>query len=399
MEQEIAKFLIELINTKAVNPRSQEGAEGEGNRAKYLKENIKKIIPGVKVDEYVAYDKESPVKNRPNIIATLEGLDTSQTLYFITHMDTVPEGDLTLWESNPFIAIYKDGKVFGRGAEDNLQAMVSSIFALREVALNKDKPPVNISLVFVSDEETGSIYGIQYLAEMKLFKKSDLIIVPDYGSPEGDFLEVAEKGIFWFKIEVLGRQTHASQPHLGLNAHLKGMEFALSLYKALKKKFKLSNHLFDPSVSTFEPTKKEANVDNINTIPGKDVIYFDCRVLPEFKLEDVLRFIKRKAQTFSKKEGVEINISVVQKEGAPPITSPKSNVVQKLKGAIKKALNIEVNIGGIGGGTCAAILRKAGFEVAVWAKNDHTAHQVNEYARLTNILDEVKVFYYLMIDF
>jgi len=44
--------------------------------------------------------------------------------------------------------------------------------------------------------------------------------------------------------------------------------------------------------ATFEPTKKEANVGNINTIPGEDVFCMDCRVLPEYDLKDVLAAIR-----------------------------------------------------------------------------------------------------------
>lgn len=398
MENEIIDLMIELINKKAVNPRSQDGAFGEMDRAEFLKSRIKKLIPKVKIDEFVAYDKESPHPYRPNLVATLEGIDSSRSLFIITHLDTVPEGDLSLWNTNPYEGVHRDGKIYGRGAEDNLQPMVSSIFALREIALRDRKPSINISLVFVSDEETDSTYGIKFLLEKGLFGKNDLIIVPDYGSSDGSFIEVAEKGILWIKFETSGQQTHASQPHLGINAHLMGMHFATNLHKSLKKKFNLTNELFNPPYSTFEPTKKEANLDNVNTIPGKDVIYFDCRVLPEYKLSDVIKYVKRKAQTFSKKEGVKINLSIIQKDDAPPITSPNSEIIKKLKEAITTTLKIETKMGGIGGGTCAAILRNAGLDVAVWAKLDHTAHQVNEYSNVSYILDEVKVFHHLMMN-
>ncbi|MBT9164639.1 MAG: hypothetical protein DDT23_00641 [candidate division WS2 bacterium] len=86
-------------------------------------------------------------------------------------------------------------------------------------------------------------------------------------------------------------------------------------------------------------------------------------------------------------------------EEAPPPTDPESPVVRKLMKSIAESLNPQgLKVGGIGGGTCAAILRKAGFEVAVWAITNHTAHQANENSQVSNLLNEIKVFYNLMRD-
>jgi succinyl-diaminopimelate desuccinylase len=66
---------------------------------------------------------------------------------------------------------------------------------------------------------------------------------------------------------------------MGLNAHRIGMEYALALDKMLHEKYSLKDPYFDPPESTFEPTKKDKNVDAINIVPGEDITCFDCRVL------------------------------------------------------------------------------------------------------------------------
>lgn len=396
MEQQVIELMSRLINLQAVNPRSKQGSEGELKRAQFLQDELLKMMPKISITNYNAIDSELNLI-RPNFTATLKGKDSTHSLFIICHLDTVPEGDLSLWDTDPFSAKLLNGRVYGRGAEDNLQAMVSTIFAMKQIYDEGVKPEINISLVCVSDEETGSFFGIQYLVKQGLFKPQDLIIVPDYGTPEGNFVEVAEKGILWFKVEVLGKQAHASRPQEGINAHLKGMEFNLKLYRALEATFSLTNYLFEPSTSTFEPTRKDNNVDNINTIPGKDVTYFDCRVLPEYSLTEVLSFINSFARNFTLENGAEINISTVQMEEAPPPTDPESPIARKLINSIAKSLNPEgLKVGGIGGGTCAALLRKAGLEVAVWAITNHTAHQANENSQVSNLLNEIEVFYNLM---
>ena len=79
------------------------------------------------VTNYPAPDDRVSNGERPNLIALLEGKNPDKTLWIITHTDIVPAGDLSKWETDPFIPVVKDGKIFGRGSEDNHQGTVSSI--------------------------------------------------------------------------------------------------------------------------------------------------------------------------------------------------------------------------------------------------------------------------------
>jgi succinyl-diaminopimelate desuccinylase len=47
----------------------------------------------------------------------------------MSHLDVVPEGERSLWHSDPWKVIVKDGAVIGRGVEDNQQGLVASVFA------------------------------------------------------------------------------------------------------------------------------------------------------------------------------------------------------------------------------------------------------------------------------
>ena len=86
--------------------------------------------------------------------------------------------------------------------------------------------------------------------------------------------------MLWLCFKTTGKQCHGSNPQLGNNAFVGGIASGDKIRRNSKKYFRSSDPLFDPPDSTFEPTKKEANVGNINTIPGEDVFYMDCRVLP-----------------------------------------------------------------------------------------------------------------------
>ena len=75
---------------------------------------------------------------------------------------------------------------------------------------------------------------------------------------------------------------------------------------ALEEFFGERNDLFEPNRSTFQPTKKESNVPNINTIPGDDVMCMDCRILPCYPLAAVRTEIERIAREVEKKYGVTV---------------------------------------------------------------------------------------------
>ena len=87
--------------------------------------------------------------------------------------------------------------------------------------------------------------------------------------------------------------------------------------EALAQEFNAVDPFFDPPHSTFEPTKKEANVQNINTIPGLGVFYLDCRVLPVYDLELVIAKVKEIAGEIERRFGVTILIQRCRRSKAP----------------------------------------------------------------------------------
>ncbi len=374
--------LSKLVEIKALSPEN--GGDGELEKANY----VESLLENLKVKRYDAKDDRVSSGVRPNIVAELEG-EEKRRLWIVTHLDVVPEGDRSLWETDPFKAVYRDGRVYGRGSEDNGQSIVASIIAAKVLADLDVTPKLTLALAFVSDEETGSKYGIQHLLNLGVFERNDLILVPDAGFPRGDLIEIAEKNILWLKITVIGTQGHASRPDLFKNANRKAMQLLVELDKLLHERFSGRNELFDPPYSTFEPTKREKNVDNVNTIPGKDVSYIDCRILPEYRNEDVVNFVR---EFLEKRKGdFDVSLEVVQDESSPP-TSEDSEIVERLKRAIKLARNVEARVCGIGGNTCTAFFRKAGFETAVWSTTDGKAHEPNEYAKIDNLIEDAKVF-------
>jgi len=391
---EMIDMQIRLSSIPAMSP--QNGGEGEAKKAeillKFLKKNGFQHIDFIK-----APDLDTPVGYRPNILAVYNGKNSSKTIWIMTHLDIVPPGELSLWKGDPFKAWVEEGKIYGRGVEDNQQDMLASLYALKAFQAERIKPNYDVGIALVADEETGSEKGIEYvLNQTQAFRSQDLIIVPDAGNEEGDMIEVAEKSILWLKFKTLGKQAHGSTPEKGINS-FKAASFLVKELDDLYQIFPKKDPLFDPPISTFEPTKKEANVPNINTIPGEDIFYMDSRILPEYKVEEVEAKIKDIAKNIEKKFKVKIELIENQKAPAAPPTPATAPVVSALKKAIKIVYNKDAKPKGIGGGTVAALFRKAGFNAACWAKLDETAHQPNEYCIIDNMLGDAKVFAHVFL--
>lgn len=367
------------------------GGDGERKKADDLTIYLKGLgLPEAR--EINAPDHRVSCGHRPNLAVVVPGEDTSRTFWTISHIDVVPPGDLSLWDSDPYELVVDGDLIRGRGVEDNQQAMAAQVILAKALLENGLTPPINYGMLFVSDEETGSKFGLDYVLahHPELFSKNDLFLIPDFGRPDGEMVEVAEKSMLWLKISLFGRQCHASTPDEGVNTFVAASDLALRLL-SLHETFPAEDGLFAPPRSTFSPTKKEANVENINTIPGRDVFYMDCRVLPVYDLEDVLAEVRAVCAAVAEARSVSVEIDIVQKEQAAPATPLDSEIVTRIMPAIRAVLGNDPKPMGIGGGTVAAFLRRRGHPAVVWSNLMHNAHQPNEHSSIAMTIADAKV--------
>ena len=388
----------QLVASPALGPDNAEpGCPAEMPKARFCIDYLRSI--GIDdIIEVHAPDERVAGGLRPNLVCVVPGKNTGRTFWVISHLDVVPSGDLSLWDSDPFTLRVEGDMIYGRGVEDNNGGIVSSLLLAKALLEKGLTPEINYGVMLVSDEETGSVYGLDHLLKTRpdLFGQDDLFLAPDFGDPDSATLLIAEKSIFWIKVIVKGKQCHASRPSQGINTLRASAAMNLELDQ-LAKQFSAVDPLFSPSGSTFEPTKKEANVPNINTVPGLDVFYVDCRVLPQYPLAEVMEAIRVIGATIEAKYGVSISYESVQEAQAAPITDPKSPIVTRLAAGIKSVYGVEAKPQGIGGGTVAAFLRRRGYPAAVWATCVHNAHQPNERSRISTQIGDAKVFAHVLM--
>lgn len=390
---EMVEALSRICRIPAVSPHN--GGTGEEEKAREIERLVAELGLGAVTWQRVE-DERSPTGDRPSLFLEFPGKQRRR-LCILTHVDIVPEGDRSLWTTDPYRPVVKGSRLYGRGVSDNGMTLIASLYALKALVASSADPEFSVCLVFAADEEMGSAFGLGPLLERGLFRPDDLVIAPDGGNDAGDFVEISEKAGLKLAFTVTGRQAHASLPNTGLNACRAANILAVEVDEALHKAFPDEDPLFDPPVSTFEPTRRFANVPNTNTVPGKERFEFDCRVLPSVSLDEVLGVVERVRKDVANRTGATIDLEVNRNDAAVP-TSPDSDIVRLLCGAVREVLGVEPRTGGIGGGTFAAFFRRKGIPAVVWQQEcAGVAHQPDEYTEIDYLVNNAKVFALMML--
>ena len=212
----VIEYQTRMTELPALGPEN--AGTGEMPKALYL-EGLLRELGVTDILRIDAPDPRVPDGVRPNVVARIPGV-SPRRLWILGHMDVVPPGELSYWKTDPWKVVVDGDKIRGRGVEDNQQAIVCGLLIAQELKAQGITPDLSLGLIFVSDEETSSRYGIHYILKTHadLFGPDDFVVVPDYGVADGSSIEISEKGQLWMCVEVLGHQCHASRPQEGRNS-------------------------------------------------------------------------------------------------------------------------------------------------------------------------------------
>ncbi|HEU5007242.1 MAG TPA: M20/M25/M40 family metallo-hydrolase [Jatrophihabitantaceae bacterium] len=208
-QDEAVTLLSDLVRINTSNPTHPERPAAEWVAAKLdevgVSSQIIEAAPG-----------------RASTVARVEGSDPSRPPLLIHgHLDVVP-AEASEWSVDPFGGEVRDGYVWGRGTVDmkDMDAMVLAL--VRDWMRTGRKPPRDIVLAFVSDEEAGGREGAHYLVDhhADLFADCTEAIseVGGFSVSLGDsarayLIQTAEKGINWLRLRASGRPGHGSMVH------------------------------------------------------------------------------------------------------------------------------------------------------------------------------------------
>lgn len=207
LENETAELLVKLVSTKSFSGKEKE------------------VIELISDEMYKAGFDEVRIDGLGNVIGRIG--NGSRVIAFDAHIDTVYEGDLSLWNFNPFEGKIEDGKVWGRGAADQKAGMASMISAgkiIKELNLNKD-----FTILFtgtVMEEDCDGLCWQYLINEEKI--KPELVIITE---PTNLNIYRGHRGRMEIVVKVKGLSCHGSAPERGDNAIYKIARIALEIEK------------------------------------------------------------------------------------------------------------------------------------------------------------------------
>jgi acetylornithine deacetylase/succinyl-diaminopimelate desuccinylase-like protein len=212
-EDEVVDLCRELIRFDTSNYGDHSGP-GERKAAEWVAEKLAEVGLEPKIFE------SHP--GRASTVARIEGEDPSRPALLIHgHLDVVP-ANAADWTHDPFSGEVADGCVWGRGAVDMKDMDAMTLAVVRDRLRSGRRPPRDIVLAFLADEEAGGTYGARYLVD----RHPDLFEgVTEAISEVGGFsftvneqrrlylIQTAEKGMHWMKLTVAGTAGHGSMIH------------------------------------------------------------------------------------------------------------------------------------------------------------------------------------------
>jgi acetylornithine deacetylase/succinyl-diaminopimelate desuccinylase-like protein len=306
VDDEVVDLCRDLIRIDSTNPTSNERAAAEWVAVQLSDAGL---TPQVLESE----------PGRASVVARWTGEDSTRPALLVHgHLDVVP-ADASDWQVDPFAGEIRDDCLWGRGAVDMKDMDAMTLAVVRDWTRQGKRPPRDVVLTFLADEEAGGLKGARWLVEnhADLFADCSEAI-----SEVGGFsvtvagrrlyaIETAEKGIAWLTLVARGRAGHGSmlnddnavtavaEATARLGRHRFPVELTPSVEAFMRELCDALDVAFDPDDvegvlaklgpiarmvgatlrHTANPTMLDAGYKH-NVIPQRAVAYIDCRFLP-----------------------------------------------------------------------------------------------------------------------
>ncbi len=366
----VRNLLRDMIREASVNPPG-----GERGCAEVVAKKLRGL--GLEVE---LVEKEP---GRTNVVARLKGTEGSPVLLYNGHIDVVPVGNG--WTRDPFGGEIIDDVLYGRGTADMKSGVASMVAAAEAIMKSGAKFRGDLLITAVADEETGSAKGTRHLIDRGL--KADMAVVSE---PTDLRVEIAHKGILWAEITTKGRGSHASRPHLGLNAIDKMNAIINAIHEI---KLEGSNPLFDVPQPVLSVTTISGGT-KINVIPDECRIEIDRRILPSETPELALRQIED-AVARAKARDPTIDASIKVQERWPSMeVAPDSAIVKSLARVVEVRTGKKPRFFGKAAGTDASwLVRDAKIPTVLYGPGDpRFSHTADEHVDLAKVEEAARVF-------
>jgi len=371
-QTEALNLLLKMLAIPTVNGDLQE-------------ENLAKFICKV-FHNYGVNSKIEPVSpGIANVSAEIAGCDSGHVIAVNGHLDTVPFGDITKWNTDPSVPHIQNGCVFARGASDMKSGLAAIVVAMCDISAKEELPRRTLRFLGTAGEEKDGIGAIS-ACQSGWPGIPDLLII---GEPTNGNLGIAQKGCLWLKCSIKGKTSHAAYPSSGINA----IEIGFDIYSNIKKFVsRFSHFLLGNATATI--TKIFGGIVP-NMVPDYCEILMDIRTIPSLLIDAILDEADRIKLEYEKKyTGLSVEFEIINKRQHIETNTDDLEVV-KIRNAIKKITGENPLDIGINYFTDASIFIEEIPNIPIvllGPGQQELAHQPNEWVGIDDYLKMIEIY-------
>jgi acetylornithine deacetylase len=317
---------------------------------------------------------------KANLFATL-GEGKRPGIVLSGHTDVVPV-DGQAWDTDPFTATIKEGRLYGRGSAD-MKGYIGTVLALAPKFLEADMDSA-LHFALSYDEEIGcvGVRGlIRDLEEIGL-KPAGCIV----GEPTSMQPIIAHKGTHRFRCCVRGREAHSSYTNLGVNA----VEYAARIIVYIRQmadrmaQLETRNYGFTVPYTTMQTGLIRGGLAS-NIVPKDCEFQFEARTLPGVEAEKLYQEVQDFAATLvpeMRRVEPDAAIDFEWLAAAPGLAMEESDAIVRLAASLSR----NKPNGAVSYGTEAGLFQRAGIPTVVCGPGSiEEAHRPNEYVSLQQL--------------
>ena len=357
------RLLRDLVAINSVNPTLVPGAPGEREIADAVAGEMRRIGLDVTIHDVAS--------GRPNVVGVIEGKTRGRALMFCGHTDTVGVTGM----SDPFTPVERDGRLYGRGAQDMKAGVAAMIDAARVIA-DRGLASGRLIVAAVVDEEHSSI-GAEALAAKWT---ADGAIVTE---PTDLAIAVGHKGFAWVEVEVLGRAAHGSRPAEGQDAILR-LGRVLTWLEALDRTLQTRPPHPLMGTGSLHASIVEGGHE-LSSYPDRAVLQMERRTLPSepestalAEVRDILANLAREDATF--------RASAKPMFSRPAYEVPSDHELPRTLASALSEVGGTLCITGASFWTDAAVLGHAGVPSVLFGPGGAGLHSTEEYVNVADVV-------------
>lgn len=146
-----------------------------------------------------------PTDGNPVVFAEKMVDPAAKTVLVYGHYDVMPVDPREEWRTEPFEPTIKDGRIWGRGADDDKGQLFMHAKAF-EAMCATDSLPCNVKFMLEGEEEIGSPSLYKFCADNRDMLAADIILVSDTSmiSMDTPSITCGLRGLTYMEVEVTG---------------------------------------------------------------------------------------------------------------------------------------------------------------------------------------------------